>query len=199
MLLVGLTGGLASGKSYVAEIFAELGCHIIHADALGHETLLPTGDAYASAIAEFGLGILNADQTINRKALADIVFTDPEKLAKLNAIVHPAVGRLQQARIAGIVAEDPHAIILAEAAIHIETGNYKRYQKLILVVCSEEQQIARAMARDNATREQVQARLARQMPLQEKRKFADYVIDTSGSTEATRAQTAEVYNSLRGI
>ena len=199
MLLVGLTGGLASGKSHVAKIFAELGCHIIHADTLGHETLLPTGEAYAPAIAEFGSGILNPDQTINRKALADIVFNDPEKLAKLNAIVHPAVGRLQQARIAWIVSTDPNAIIVAEAAIHIETGNYKRYQKLILVVCTEQQQISRAMARDNATREQVQARLARQMPLQEKRKFADYVIDTSGSEMATRAQTAEVYNSLRGI
>ena len=199
MLLVGLTGGLASGKSYVAKIFAELGCHIIHADTLGHQTLFPTGEAYAPAVAQFGSNILNPDQTINRQALADIVFNDPEKLAKLNAIVHPAVGRLQQARISEIVAKDPHAIIVAEAAIHIETGNYKRYQKLILVVCTEQQQISRAMARDDATREQVQARLARQMPLQEKRKFADYVIDTSGSEVATRAQTAEVYNSLRGI
>ena len=199
MLLVGLTGGLASGKSSVAKIFKELGCHIIHADDLGHEALLPAGEAYAPAVAEFGPGILNEDQTINRKALAAIVFNDPQQLAKLNAIVHPVVGRLQQSCIAEIAARDANAIVVVEAAIHIETGNWKRYQKLILAVCTEEQQIVRAMARDNATREEVLARMARQMPLADKRKFAGYVIDTSGTQAATRAQTVEVYNALRGI
>ena len=199
MLLVALTGGLATGKSHVGKMFAALGCHLIQADELGHEALLPTGEAYTPAVTEFGSGILGSGGTIDRKALAAVVFQHPEKLAKLNAIVHPAVERLRLERIAEIAANDPGAIILVEAAIHIETGGYRRYQKLILAVCSEEQQIERAMARDHATREEVLARLARQMPLSEKRKYADYVIDTSGTYEDTQRQTKEVYNSLRGI
>lgn len=199
MLIVALTGGLATGKSHVGKTFVELGCHLIQADELGHEALAPTGDAHAPVIAEFGPRILKPDGLINRKALAAIVFSQPEKLQKLNAIVHPAVERLRLNQIEMIRAADPDAIVIVEAAIHIETGGYKRYQKLILVVCSEQQQMERAMARDQSTREEVLARLARQMPLSEKRKFADYVIDTSGAREDTHRQTVEVYNSLRGL
>lgn len=199
MLVVALTGGLATGKSTVGKIFVELGCHLIQADELGHVTLSPEGEAYDLAIAEFGPSIVLPDGTINRKAVAAIVFEQPDRLLKLNAVVHPAVERLRLKKIAEIEAIDPNAIVLVEAAIHIETGGYKRYQKLVLVVCSEDQQIERAMARDNATREEVLARLARQMPISEKRKYADYVIDTSDSVENTRRQTLEVYNSLRGL
>ena len=199
MLLVALTGGMATGKSHVGKILESLGCHLIEADALGHLALSPDGEAYGPAVAEFGAGILKSNGSIDRKALAAIVFTNPEKLHALNAIVHPAVGRLQQGKVDAIQKRDPNAIVVVEAAIHIETGGYKRYQKLILVICDEQEQVKRAMARDGANREEVLARIAQQMPLSEKRKHADYVIDTSGTPEETRRQTIEVYNSLRGL
>ena len=150
-------------------------------------------------MAEFGTEILKSNGSIDRKALAAIVFNNPEKLHVLNAIVHPSVGRLQQGKVDAIQKRDPNAIIVVEAAIHIETGGYKRYQKLILVICDEQEQVKRGMARDGANREEVMARIAQQMPLLEKRKYADYVIDTSGTPEKTRRQTVEVYNSLRGL
>ena len=199
MILVALTGGMATGKSHVGKILESLGCHLIEADALGHLALSPGGEAFAPAVAEFGTGILKSNGSIDRKVLASIVFTDPEKLHALNAIVHPAVARLQQGKVEAIQKRDPNAIIVVEAAIHIETGGYKRYQKLILVICEEQEQVKRAMARDGANREEVLARIAQQMTLSEKRKYADYVIDTSGTPEDTRRQTVEVYNSLRGL
>ena len=200
MILVALTGGMATGKSHVGKILESLGCHLIEADALGHLALSPGGEAFAPVVAEFGTGILKSNgSSIDRKVLASIVFTDPEKLHALNAIVHPAVARLQQGKVEAIQKRDPNAIIVVEAAIHIETGGYKRYQKLILVICEEQEQVKRAMARDGANREEVLARIAQQMPLSEKRKYADYVIDTSGTPEDTRRQTVEVYNSLRGL
>lgn len=198
-MLVALTGGLATGKSHVGKVLESLGCHVIEADALGHLALAPNGEAFAPVLAEFGPAILKGNGSIDRKALATIVFHNPERLRTLNAIVHPAVARLQQAQVDAILARDPLAIIVVEAAIHIETGGYKRYQKLILVVCSEQEQVKRAMTRDNANREEVLARIAQQMPLSEKRKYADYVIDTGGTPEETRRQTTEVYNSLREL
>ncbi len=198
-MLVALTGGLATGKSHVGKVLESLGCHVIEADALGHLALAPNGEAFAPVLAEFGPAILKSNGSIDRKALASIVFHNPERLQALNAIVHPAVARLRQAQVDSILARDPLAIIVVEAAIHIETGGYKQYQKLILVVCSEQEQVKRAMARDNANREEVLARIAQQMPLSEKRKYADYVIDTGGTPEETRRQTTEVYNSLREL
>jgi dephospho-CoA kinase len=198
MLKVALTGGLASGKSFVGEALETLGCKLIEADKLGHEVLLPGGPAYAGVVREFGRGILNPDGTIDRKKLALVVFSDKQRLQRLNSLVHPEVHKITDARMARYFAEDPGAIVVVEAAIHIETGGYKRFDKLILVVCSEEQQIERAMRR-GATREEALARLRSQMPLAEKRKYADYVIDTSGTKDATLEQTREVYNSLRSL
>ena len=199
MLLVALTGGLATGKSRVGKVFVELGCHLIQADELGHIALASQGEAYAPTVAEFGSGILSADGSIDRKALAAIVFNHPEKLQKLNAIVHPAVERLRLKQIETIQLADPRAIILVEAAIHIETGGYKRYEKLILAVCGREEQIRRAMKRDHSSREEVLSRIDRQMSIDEKRKFADYVIDTSGDEANTLTQTVEVYNQIKKL
>ncbi len=153
MLKVGLTGGLASGKSFVGAAFEHLGCKLIEADKLGHEVLLPAGSAYASVVENFGPGILDPDGAIDRKKLALEVFAD---------------------------------------------SGYRRFDRLILVWCEERLQIDRAMER-GATRAEVLARLASQMPLAEKRKYADYVIDTSGAKEETLRQTQEVYNSLRSL
>ena len=176
MLRVGLTGGLATGKSFVGAVLEELGCRVLKADELGHAVLEPGGEAYAPVIESFGCEILDDEGRIERKRLAAIVFNDTGKLQLLNSFVHPAV---------------------VEAAILIETGSYRRFHKLVLAVCSEAQQIERAMARDGTPRELVIERLRRQMPLEEKRKFADYVIDTSGTTDDTIEQVRRLHENLR--
>lgn len=197
MLRVGLTGGLASGKSYVAGLLAEMGCHRINADELGHQALLPGGGAYQGAIREFGEGILEEDGTIGRRRLAALVFSDPEKLSRLNALVHPVVIRREDELMQEAARLDPEGIAVVEAAIMIEAGTYRRFDKLVLAVCRPEQQIERAMERGHLSREEVLARLARQMPLEEKRRYADYVIDTSGTKEETLEQTRRLYLALQ--
>ena len=194
MLRVGLTGGLASGKSFVGAELAQLGCYVISADEIGHEVLLPDGEAYVPVLAEFGNQILCAGTHIDRAKLAAIVFNDPARLEKLNSIVHPAVSRRQQA----LIAAQNAAIVVIEAAILVETGSFRKFDKLIVVVCRREQQIERALKRGLAL-EDILARLDRQLPLEEKRKFADYVIDTSGTKEEALAQTRQVYESLRSL
>jgi dephospho-CoA kinase len=196
MLRVGLTGGLASGKSFVGRSLADLGCYLIRADELGHRVLEPEGEAYEAVVREFGTGILNPDRTIDRRRLAALVFHDPARLEELNAVVHPPV----RARTAGLLeeyeADHPNGIAVVEAAILIETGSYRDYARLLLAVCGKEQQIERARARDGLTREEVLDRLSRQMPLEEKIQYADYVIETSGTKEITLARTRAVYESL---
>jgi dephospho-CoA kinase len=199
MLRVGLTGGLACGKSFVGQALADLGCHLLQADQLGHEVLAPGGEAYAAVVREFGAGVLTADGEIDRRALAAQVFGDDERLALLNSLVHPPVMRREEAWLARVAAADPHGIAVVEAAILIETGSYQRFDKLILVTCHEEQQVQRAMKRDGAARAEVLARIRRQMPLSEKRMFADFIVDTSGAKEETLRQTRAVYETLRII
>jgi dephospho-CoA kinase len=199
MLRVGLTGGFASGKSFVARELEALGCVVIHADQLGHAVLAPGAEAYDAVLREFGSGILLPDGAIDRRRLAALVFHDPERLARLNSLVHPHVFARQEQLIAQAHAADPHAIVVVEAAIMYETGSDARYHKMIVAVCSLEQQIERAMKRDHLTRDEVLARLSRQIPLAEKARRADYVIDTSGPKEETIRQTRLVYQSLRSL
>lgn len=196
-MLIGLTGGLGSGKSSVAKVLSSLGCFIISADDLGHQVLEPGGEAYQPAIDLLGPEILNPDKTIDRRAVGAQVFKDPALLQKLNAIVHPAVRAKAKALAGGHFRDHPDGIAVVEAAILIETGSYKDYDRLIVATCRPEQQIERAMARDGLTRDEVLARMSRQIPLQEKVKYADYVIDTSGAREDTAAQTRKVYEALR--
>lgn len=199
MLRVGLTGGLASGKSFVGEALASLGCHLLKADELGHRLLLPGTEVYRRVVEEFGPSILDEEGRIQRRALAQLVFADPEKLARLNAIVHPAVIEEEERWLAGVEAADPHGIAVVEAAILIETGSYRRFDRIVLAVCSREQQIERAMKRDGLSREEALQRLERQMPLEEKRKFADFLIDTSGEKEQTLAQVRRLFEELRRL
>jgi dephospho-CoA kinase len=199
MLTVGLTGGLASGKSFVGTALEDLGCKLIQADVLGHEVLLPDGAAYAGVVRAFGPGILKPDGDIDRRLLALEVFSNQESLRVLNSLVHPEVRARTEELIAEYHANDPEAIVVVEAAIHVETGGYKQFDKLIVVVCTVEQQIERAMKRDGSTRAQALARLASQMPLEEKLKYADYVVDTSGPKEETLQQTEEVFYELRRL
>lgn len=199
MLRVGLTGGLASGKSFVGEALAALGCHLLKADELGHRLLMPGTEVYRRVVDEFGPSILDAEGRIQRRALASVVFADPEKLARLNAIVHPAVIEEEERWMAGVEAADPHGIAVVEAAILIETGSYRRFDRIVLALCSREQQIERAMKRDGLSREEALQRLERQMPLEEKKKFADFIIDTSGEKEQTLAQVRRLYEELRRL
>jgi dephospho-CoA kinase len=199
MLRVGLTGGLASGKSLVGAALAGLGCYLIQADELGHKVLLPGGEAYDAVVHEFGEAILDDEGMIDRRRLAALVFSRPERLEKLNSLVHPPVIRREQGIEEDIARRDPHAITVVEAAILVETGSYKRFDNLIVAVCTPQQQIERAMRRDGLSKEEVMARLSRQLPLEEKIKLADYVIDTSGAKEQTLAQVRDVYHSLRSL
>jgi len=199
VLKVGLTGGLASGKSFVGSVLAELGCLVVEADKLGHEVLLPGAEAYEATVHEFGEGILNADATIDRARLGEMVFGSPERLEKLNSIVHPPVRARSVAMEHDFAKLHPHGIAVHEAAILIETGSYRKFDRMIVAACTREQQIARAMERDGATLENVLARLARQMPLTDKVKFADYVIDTSVTKDRTRDQTVAVFEELQKL
>ena len=190
---------MACGKSFVGEALAGYGCFLIHADELGHEVEAPGGEAFEPVVREFGPEIVGSDGKIDRRRLAARVFGDSEALARLNALVHPAVRRREEQLVDEFAARNPKGIAVVEAAILIETGSHERFDRLILVTCSEEQQVARAMHRDGSVEAEVRARLSRQMPLAEKRKFADFVIDTSGAKEETLRQTRAVYEALRRI
>jgi dephospho-CoA kinase len=199
MLRVGLTGGLASGKTFVGDALAHLGCYVIRADDLGHQVLLPGAEAYDAVVNEFGDQILDDEGMIDRRRLAAIVFDNPDKLTKLNSLVHPPVIRREREMEEEISRRDPCSITVVEAAILVETGSNRRFDKLIVAVCTPEQQIERAMKRSSYTKEEVMARLSRQLPLEEKVKVADYVVDTSGPKERTLEQVREVYESLRSL
>lgn len=199
MLRIGLTGGLATGKSFVGEQLGRLGCRILRADDLGHAVLEPGGEAYQPVLDAFGGAILLADGRIDRRRLAGIVFGDEAKLKLLNSIVHPAVFSREEAWMQQVEDDDPCALAVVEAAILIETGSYRRFQKLVVAACSEPQQIERAMARDGLTRDEAQVRISRQMPIEEKKRFADYLIDTSRTTDDTIAQVEHLYGSLRSL
>jgi dephospho-CoA kinase len=199
MLRVGLTGGLASGKSFVGRVLEDLGCRLLRADDLGHQVLQPDGAAYAAVVAEFGPDILEPDGTIARRRLAAEVFDKPERLDALNRLVHPPVIALQEAWIERVAAAEPGAIAVVEAAILIETGSHKRFDKLIVAVCTPEQQIERAMKRDQMTRAEAAARVERQMPLAERLRYADFVVDTSREKEHAIEQVHAVYAALRRV
>ena len=199
MLRVGLTGGLASGKSFVGRALADLGCYLIEADKLGHEVMMPGGEAYDGVIREFGPTILDAEGRISRRKLSGMVWEHPERLEKLNQLIHPPVQKREEDAMAEIGRRDPQAIVVVEAAILVETGRYKSFDRLIVVTCAAEQQMERALERGSYSREEILARLARQLPLKEKLKVADYVIDTSGDKEATLDQVRRVYGALRSL
>jgi dephospho-CoA kinase len=196
MLRVGLTGGYATGKSFVAGELEHLGCRLIYADQLGHEALLPSGAAYQPTIDLFGAEILTGDR-IDRKELGQIVFENPGLLDRLSAVIHPAVFLAEEELIDKYTRLDPNSVIVVEAAILIESGRRDIFDRMIVTTCSPETQIARAMKRDGLTREQVAARLAKQMPIEEKSRYADYLVDTDQSKEATIAEVRGIFAHLK--
>ncbi len=199
MIRVGLTGGYATGKSLVASELKRLGCHLIYADVLGHTVLEPGGEAYQPALDLFGPEILNDCGAIDRKKLAGVVFPSPELLQKLTDIVHPAVFRLEDRIMESFTKQYPLGIAVIEAAILVETGRFRLFDRLIVTACDEETQIARGIKRDGATRDEVLARLRKQLPLEEKKTYADYVVDTSSTKDHTLRQVNEVYEDLERL
>ena len=197
MLRVGLTGSIGVGKSFVSGVLAELGCHVLDADETAREVVALNSSGLRDLVATFGNGILQADGTLNRSALGAIVFSDETKRATLNSILHPYIIAAQDQTLREWEAVDPGGIAVVDAALMIESGGYKRFDKLVVVHCQEEIQLERIMKRNNLTREEATRRVAAQMPQAEKKKFANYLIDTSGDFEATRRSTEEVYKQLR--
>ena len=197
MLRVGLTGGIATGKSTVGIMFIELGCHLIDADRITHELFQPGQPVYESVVQAFGDHILAFDGRIDRKILGEIVFSDPQARSKLNALVHPAVIQRQREWLNEMEAKDPGGIGIVDAALMIEVGTYKNYDKVIVVTCRPEIQKQRLRARSRLSDEEIEARIRSQMSLEEKTKHADFVIDNSGDLAETRRQVAEVNSKLR--
>ncbi len=209
MLKVGLTGGIASGKSVVGEMFVALGAHLVQADRIAHQLMQPGQLVYNEVVRHFGRDILNPDGSVNRTKLAEAAFGTGSKPAEgklsrveeLNRIVHPAVIRSQEGWMEEMGRQDPHAVAIVEAALILEAHTADRFDRLIVVTCGDEQRIARFAARQKidveAARKEVTRRMAAQLPDEEKVKAADYVIDNSGSLDKTREQVGKVWQKLR--
>jgi dephospho-CoA kinase len=192
MLTVGLTGGIASGKSIVARILQSLGCHIIEADLVAHEFLKPSNPVSQKIIAEFGSEILDPTGAIDRARLGELVFGNLEKLARLNALTHPPVLKEIARQLAQIAQKDGSSIAVVVAALHIEAGYYKDFDRLALAWCTRDQQVSRLLNR-GCTLDQAERRIASQMPLDEKCQFATDVIDCSHAIAETERQTKDVF------
>ena len=202
MLKVGLTGGIAAGKSAVGEMFAALGAHVIQADEIAHQLMQPGDAVYQDVVAHFGAGILDPGGSVNRARLAELAFgSKPSRVQELNQIVHPAVIRRQEEWMKQVAERDPHAIALVEAALILEADMAKRLDRLIVVTCHPEQRIERWARRLNVdeetARREVSRRMAAQLPDGEKIKAADFVVDNSGSLDETRRQVKEIYAHLK--
>ena len=197
MLIVGLTGGIASGKSLVTRVFRDLGAHVIDADKIVHNLLTPGQDAYREVTQHFGPDIRLPDGSIDRRKLGDIVFNHPDERAWLNQCIHPRVFEAYNAQVRHIIERKPDAVVVMDAALLIETGYHKRMGKLIVVYASQQDQVNRLMARDRFTLEQAMARISSQMPLDEKRTYADYVIENTGTREETERQAREIFPKLK--
>jgi dephospho-CoA kinase len=199
MLKVGLTGSIAVGKSYVCECFRELGCHVLDADLTARRVVEPGTPGLARIVEAFGEGVLLDGGSLDRKKLGSIVFGNEEKRLLLNSIVHPLVIEAQDDWLKGIEADDPNGIAVIDAALMIESGGYKRFNKLIVVWCKPDIQLQRLISRDGLTAEEALKRISSQMPQEEKKRYADYLIDTSHGFEDTQRQVQEVFRSLNEI
>ncbi|MFY9607005.1 MAG: dephospho-CoA kinase [Blastocatellia bacterium] len=196
MLKVGLTGSIAVGKSFVLSVLRELGCATFDADKIAHSTMEPGRPAYDDIVREFGRDVLSEDGSIDRAKLGVIVFADAARRKRLNEIVHPRVIEEQNRLLRDVEASNPDAIAVFDAALIIESGGYKRFDKLIVAYCGREIQIERLMRRNRITREDAERRIAAQMSSDEKRRYADFEIDTSGTFDQTRQRVTEVFNQL---
>ena len=194
-LLVGLTGGLATGKSTVSDMLRELGCVVLDADMLAREVVEPGQPALAAIVEEFGPEVLRPDGTLDRKRLGAIVFADPPRRQRVEAITHPAIRDRFLTRLAELEAQGFAGIVVWDAPVMIESGGYKNMDRLVVVVTDAATQRARALARDGDAGD-AERKIANQMPLADKARLADYVIDNSGDRAATAARAREVHAAL---
>jgi dephospho-CoA kinase len=195
-LLVGLTGGIGSGKSLAARFFKEEGAYIIDADELSRDLVQPGKSALQEIVDFFGEFILELDGTLNREKLAEIIFQDVNKKNALEVILHPKIIEKEQEEYSIIRANDPSAIVIIDAALLIESGNFKCVDKVIVVQSSEEQQVKRILSRSSLTYNQVVARIKNQMSLVDKNKYADFILDNRLQPEDLMKNVVEVYKKL---
>jgi dephospho-CoA kinase len=199
MLRVGLTGSIAVGKSHVVGLLKELGCKVIDADQTARKVVAPGTEGLKRVVAEFGEEVLQPDETLDRARLGAIIFVDSEKRERLNAILHPLIIGAQDDELRALEAEDPEGIGIIDAALMIESGGYKRFDKIVVVHCRPEIQIERLMRRNHLSRAEALQRIGTQMPQEEKMRHADFLIDTSEDYETTRARTIEVFQKLKAL
>lgn len=199
MLKVGLTGGIAAGKSVVGEMFVQLGAHLIQADQISHQLMQPGQPVYQEVVRHFGNGILNPDGTVSRPKLAEVAFGG--RIQELNQIVHPAVLEKQRAWMEEVGRRDRKAIAIVEAALILEAGFEGDFDRMVVVTCRPEQRITRWAERmkvdQEAARIEVTRRMAAQLPDEQKIEAADYVVDNSGPLDNTQKQVQEIFRSLR--
>ena len=196
MLKVGLTGSIAVGKSFVLSVFSELGCRVLDADRTARDVVMPGTPGLERIVREFGEGVLTAEGALDRPKMASIVFADEAKRLLLNSIVHPLVFEAQEKWLTEREAEDPDGIAIVDAAPMIESGGYRRFEKLIVVWCEPEIQFERLIKRDRMSEDEAKRRIASQMPQEEKKKYADFLIDTTGGFDATRERCGQVHSEL---
>lgn len=199
MLRVGLTGSIGVGKSFVAGVLKELGCHVVDADQTAREVVLPGAPALAAVVEAFGPEILRPDGTLDRPKLGGLVFPDQKRRELLNSILHPFIMDRQDELMSEWEKEDPYGIGVIDAALMIESGGYKRFDKLIVVHCRPDVQLDRLIKRDGLTEAEARQRIAAQLSQEEKCKFADYLIDTSDGFDLARARTAGVLSQLKDL
>ena len=196
MYVVGLTGGIASGKSVVSMILRDLGAFVIDADEVSREVVLPHTKCWEEVVAAFGKVIVREDLTIDRKKLADLVFENPEKRSILNKLIHPEIMNRIEEKLKVIEGEDPQAMVVIDAALLVEAGAYKTCDKLIVVYAREETKLKRLVNRDGMSRKEAQIRINSQLPHSEKVKVADFVINNEGHLSKTRCEVEEVFKKL---
>lgn len=199
MLRVGLTGSIAVGKSYVSSVFGELGCHVLDADQTAREVVQPGSAGLNAVVDHFGAQVLRDDGTLDRPRLAELIFADSEQRQRLNGILHPFIIAKQDEVMREWHAVDPDGIAIVDAALMIESGGYKRFDKLIVVHCRPEVQLERLMLRTGLSLSEAQQRIDSQMSQEEKQRYADYLIDTSDGFEGTRQRTIEIHHKLRQL
>jgi len=199
MLRVGLTGSIAVGKSFVSGVLAGLGCHVVDADELARKVVGPGSEGLRKVVEAFGSNVLREDGALDRAALGSLVFGDEEKRALLNSILHPLIIAEQDALLKEWELEDPRGVGIVDAALLIESGGFRRFDKLIVVHCRPDVQLERLMRRNGLSLEKAEARINAQLPQAEKLRHADFAVDTSGSFDETRARVEEVYEQLRRL
>ncbi len=199
MLKVGLTGSIAVGKSFVLGVLAELGCHVLDADATAREVVAPGTLGLKAVVAAFGDEMVNSDGALDRAKLGAIVFADEPKRLQLNSILHPFIIAGQDEQMREWEEEDPQGIAVVDAALMIESGGYRRFDKLVIIHCRPEVQLDRLMTRDGLSSTEAEQRIGAQMAQEEKKTYADFLIDTSEGFDSTRRQTEKVFQKLAAL